>query len=134
MRRATFDEASQPDRAGPAPEPRGPELLCSVCRHPASREHLVTFGARCFPCFKAYQREAQPRWTPTIRRDDVSPAAWCLYRMATIEAAGGSELSPARAAMAKSCRRVLSERDAAALDKAAPGWREKLGLPAETFA
>lgn len=56
-------------------------LPCMSCGEPTKRETLTDFGARCFPCFKAYCREPQvkpPRsaMAERIRAEIAAAGKW----------------------------------------------------------
>ena len=50
-----------------------PIYHCLLCRAPTPHEHLITYGARCFDCFRAYCREVQPSQSYTKAGDQSSP-------------------------------------------------------------
>lgn len=96
-----------------APEPDAPDTIetqypCSECKRPTDGKQMGTFGARCMSCFRDYVRRNHgdiPQ-TTVKQRDSLSPAAYCLLRIAMT-----GRMTEAQKHLAKSCARVVGERD-----------------------
>ena len=66
-----------------------PVYHCLLCRAPTPHEHLSTYGARCFECFRSYCRENQPTRN-YVKADAQSSPREVVQRLLDRQAAGES--------------------------------------------
>jgi len=96
------------------------------CGHSTPTEDLATYGARCRPCYDAYQAEANPSWWPNRRLTPEERSSVIRKAKRELGELGNANREPKSWAHALKAREEAGE---ALGEFKAKAWREALRQP-----